>query len=186
MGSGDSLRELSRPIVLVGLMGAGKTTVGRRLARRLGWPFRDADHAVEQAAGRTVAEIFEDFGETAFRDGERKVIARLIEEEPRMVLALGGGAFVDPDTRALVKARALSIWLKADLDTLMGRVSRRDTRPLLKADDPRAVMAELMRAREPLYAQADLSIDSDAESHEVTVQSIVTALQARLREDAAP
>ncbi|MCR9268274.1 MAG: shikimate kinase, partial [Alphaproteobacteria bacterium] len=132
-----------RSIVLIGLMGVGKTTVGRRLSKALGLKFRDADEEVEKAAGRSVAEIFKDFGEAAFRDGERKVIARLLEEPP-MVLALGGGAFVDPDTRAKVLNQAVSVWLKADVDTLMNRVSRRDTRPLLQDPNPRAVLERLL------------------------------------------
>jgi len=178
MGAGQRNTTSERPIVLVGLMGAGKTTVGRRLAKRLGRPFHDADEEVEAAAGRTVAEIFEDFGEAAFRDGERKVIARLIEDHPKMVLALGGGAFVDAETRSLLKARALSIWLKADLDTLMQRVSKRDTRPLLQTEDPRAVMRNLMQTRETAYAEADLHVASDADSHEMTVETVLDALAA--------
>ncbi|TRO92652.1 shikimate kinase [Glycocaulis profundi] len=166
----------SRTIVLVGLMGAGKTTVGRRLAKLMDRPFKDADHEVERAAGRSVSEIFADFGEAAFRDGERKVISRLLEEDRPLVLALGGGAFADPATRALVKDRAVSVWLKADLDTLMDRVSRKDTRPLLQTEDPRAVMAELMERRAPAYAEADIHVGSDSKSHDATARSILSAL----------
>ena len=172
--------RLDRPVVLVGLMGAGKTTVGRRLARRLELAFKDADAEIESAAGRTVAEIFEDFGEAGFRDGERRVIARLLSDGGPMVLALGGGAFVDADTRALAKDRAVTVWLKADLDTLMERVSRRDDRPLLRADDPRAVMADLMERRAPFYAEADITVDVDDASHDATASRIVEALEGHL------
>jgi shikimate kinase len=166
------------PITLVGLMGVGKTTIGRRLAARLGRPFLDADAEVEAAAGRTVAEIFADFGETAFRDGERKVIARLLEKPKPVVLALGGGAFMDPDTRALIKARAISVWLRADLDTLYERVMRKPgQRPLLETDDPRAVLERLHAERAPVYAQADITVDSDASSHDTTVARLVEALE---------
>jgi len=165
-----------RSIVLVGLMGAGKTTVGRRLAAALDLPFLDADAEIERAADRPVAEIFSDFGETAFRDGERRVIARLLEE-PQAVIALGGGAFVNDDTRKMVRQKAISVWLKADLDTLMERVSRRDTRPLLQTDDPRAVMADLMAKRESAYAQADLQISGDSGPHATAVERILDGLK---------
>ncbi|MCR9129469.1 MAG: shikimate kinase [Alphaproteobacteria bacterium] len=168
-----------RPITLVGLMGVGKTTIGRRLASRLSRPFLDADAEVESAAGRTVAEIFADFGEAAFRDGERKVIARLLDEPKPVVLALGGGAFMDPDTRALIKERAISVWLKADVDTLFERVMRKPgQRPLLETEDPRAVLERLHAERAPVYAQADIVVDSDAASHDTTVQRLIDALQA--------
>jgi len=132
--------------VLVGLMGAGKSTVGRRLAAALGHPFIDADAEIEKAAGRSVADIFETYGEEAFRSGERRVIARLLDSSP-VVLATGGGAFMDEETRALVKERAVSIWLRADIDVLMKRVSKRDTRPLLRVEDPRKVMEKLIEER---------------------------------------
>ncbi|MEE2526059.1 shikimate kinase [Hyphobacterium sp. HN65] len=164
-----------RPIVLVGLMGAGKTTVGRRLAAALELPFKDADEEIEKAADRPVADIFSDFGEAAFRDGERRVIARLLEEG-QAVLALGGGAFVNDETRKLVREKAISIWLKADLDTLMERVSRRDNRPLLRTDNPRAVMAELMAKREAAYAEADIQIEGDQGPHATAVERILEAL----------
>lgn len=180
MAETDPLLRLDRSIVLVGLMGAGKTTIGRRLARRLNLAFFDADEEIEAAAGRTVSEIFADFGEAAFRDGERKVIARLLTEGPRKVLALGGGALMSDDTRALVKAQALSIWLRADLDTLMERVSRKNTRPLLETDDPRAVMVDLMERREPVYAEADLTVDVSRDTHDVTAARLVEALKAHL------
>ncbi|WP_019961158.1 shikimate kinase [Woodsholea maritima] len=178
MSQTTEILHLPQTLVLVGLMGVGKTTVGRRLAKRIGRPFKDADIEVERAAGRSVSEIFAEFGEAAFREGERKVIARLLEAPKPMVLALGGGAFVDPTTRALVKDKAISIWLKADLDTLMERVGRRDTRPLLRAEDPRAVMAELMEKRTPAYAEADISVDSTNGSHTTTVDDILVALEA--------
>ena len=137
-----------RTIVLIGLMGVGKTTAGRRLAATLDRPFKDADEEVERAAGRTVSEIFDDFGEVAFRDGERKVIARLLEAPP-MVLALGGGAFVDPATRKLVRDGAVSVWLRADVDTLVRRVTKRDTRPLLRHGDPHSILSALLERRTP-------------------------------------
>lgn len=177
MPASDPLSRLDRSIVLVGLMGAGKTTIGRRLARRLDLPFFDADEEIEAAAGRTVSEIFSDFGEAAFRDGERKVIARLLSEGPRKVLALGGGAFMSEETRALVKGQALSIWLRAELETLMDRVSRRNTRPLLKTEDPRAVMADLMARRAPVYGEADLIVDVDGATHETTAARLLDALR---------
>ena len=167
-----------RSLVLIGLMGVGKTTVGRRLAKALGLKFRDADEEVERAAGRSVSEIFDDFGEAAFREGERKVIARLLEEPP-MVLALGGGAFVDPETRARVKARAVSIWLQADVETLAKRVARRDTRPLLRHEDPKSVLERLLAARTPAYAEADIHVDASGGSHQITLDTILRALDSR-------
>lgn len=167
---------LDRPIALVGLMGAGKTTVGRRLARVLGLGFVDADEEIETSAGRSVSDIFSDFGESAFRDGERKVIARLLEGPPR-VIALGGGAFANDATRALVREKAITVWIKADLDTLMERVSRRDTRPLLKTDDPRSVMAGLMEKREAAYREAAIHVDGADGPHSTTVDNILAALK---------
>lgn len=169
--------SLDRTIVLIGLMGVGKTTVGRRLAQALDWPFKDADEEVEKAAGRTVSEIFDDFGEAGFREGERKVIARLLEQPP-MILALGGGAFMDPETRALVKDKARSIWLQADVATLVQRVGRRDTRPLLRQKDPHAVLTELLEKRTPAYAEAELHIDAAGGSHQKTLNRILDALNA--------
>ncbi len=162
-------------IVLVGLMGAGKTSVGKRLAQRLGAPFVDADDEIARAAGRSVSEIFEDFGEAAFRDGERKVIARLMQGPPG-VLATGGGAWMDPQTRAVVRDKGLSIWLHADLDVLMERVLRRNTRPLLQQASPRRIMQDLIAARCPVYASADIHINSGKGSHEQTLDKIMTAL----------
>lgn len=151
---------LNRPLVLVGLMGAGKSAVGSRLAVRLGIPFIDADAAIEAAAGTTIQDIFDRHGEAAFRDGERRVIARLLSTEPIHVLATGGGAFIDPETRAEVKKSAISVWLRADLEILFRRVSRRGHRPLLKTADPKGTLAALMEARYPVYAEADIIVDS--------------------------
>ena len=168
-----------RTIALVGLMGVGKTSIGRRLAKALGLPFRDADSEIEKAAGRSVADIFAELGETAFRDGERKVIARLLDGRPH-VLATGGGAFVDPATRALLKEHAVVVWLRADLETLVERVGRRDTRPLLKEKDPREVLAALMEKRHGHYAEADITIETGGGPHETAVQAILAALRAWL------
>jgi shikimate kinase len=168
---------IDRTIVLIGMMGAGKTAVGRRLAKALQWPFQDADAAIEEAAGTTISNIFAEIGEASFRAKERQVIARLLSEE-RQVLALGGGAFIDPDTRALVRARALSIWLRADLDTLVRRTSRPNKRPLLAGGDPRRKLAALLRQRTPIYAEADLVVDSGDVSIKIVVDRILKALAA--------
>ena len=165
------------PIVLIGMMGVGKSTVGRRLALRLGLPFVDADEAIENAAGMTIAEIFEKYGEAGFRDGERRVIARLLDEGPR-VIATGGGAFMNDETRALILEKAVAIWLDADIDILVERVSRRDSRPLLKGKNPRQVLLELAEVRNPVYAQAPLHIRSGDGPHEQTVDRIMEALEA--------
>ena len=164
-----------RTIVLVGLMGAGKSKVGRRLALRLGLPFSDSDPEIEAAAGETIEEIFANRGEQVFRDGERRVIARLLAQ-PVQVLATGGGAFMDPMTRSLIGRRGVSLWLRADLDTLVARVLRRNDRPLLKRGDPRVILGELMQRRHPIYAEADLTVDSGAGSPEVTVNRLIAAL----------
>jgi shikimate kinase len=168
-----------RTVALVGLMGAGKTTVGRRLAQALQLPFADADEAIVEAAGQSIEEIFAQRGECEFRRGERQVISRLLDGPPH-VLATGGGAFIDPRTRALMKERAISIWLKAPLDVLMKRVSKRDTRPLLKEDDPQAVMRRLLAEREPFYAEADITIETGAGPHNTAVLAIIEALRAHL------
>jgi len=170
-------RIRKRSIVLVGLMGAGKTTVGRRLADALDMPFTDADHEIEDAAGLTVSEIFEKYGEDHFRDGERKVIARLIEGEP-CVLATGGGAFMNDETRALIKAKAVSVWLKAELELLLERVLRRDTRPLLKTGDPRDILGRLMDERYPVYSEADVVVESGEGPHGRVVGAIIKSLAA--------
>ena len=167
----------SRSIVLVGLMGAGKSKIGRRLAARLDLPFFDSDPEIEAAAGETIEEIFANRGEGVFRAGERRVIARLLAQ-PVHVLATGGGAFMDPATRALVARRAVSLWLRADLEVLVMRVSRRSNRPLLQEGDPRAILAELIERRHPVYAEADVVVDSGAGSPEATVTRAVAALAA--------
>jgi shikimate kinase len=169
-----------RPIVLVGLMGSGKTTVGKRLAARLHWPFVDADAEIEAAAQMPISEIFARFGEAHFRDGERRVIARLMEgnrgKVPARVIATGGGAFVDPDTRALILAEATAIWLDASIDTLAARVAKRNTRPLLVGKDPKLVLTELLEKRAPCYRQAPIHIVSANGPHEDTVNAILDAL----------
>jgi shikimate kinase len=172
---------LRRTVALVGLMGAGKSAVGRRLAKVLGADFADADELIVAAAGMSIPDIFEKYGEPEFRDLERRVIARVLEGPP-LVLALGGGAFIDPQTRDHVKRRALSVWLRADLDTLVGRTMRKKgTRPLLAQGDPRAVLAQLMERRHPIYAEADHVVDSD----EQPAESVVARILMLLRADAA-
>lgn len=168
-------RAALRPVTLVGLMGAGKTTVGRRLAARLGLPFVDADAEIEAASGLAISEIFERFGEAHFRDGERRVIARLIDGAPK-VIATGGGAFVQADTRALILEKTLAVWLDADVATLVERVARRNHRPLLQGKDPAAVLADLAAVRNPLYAQAPIRIGSRQTPHDMTVVTIIAAL----------
>ena len=165
-----------RSIVLVGLMGAGKTSIGKRLAARLQLKFRDADREIEEAAGKTITEIFADHGESYFREGERKVIERLLNNGPQ-VLATGGGAFIDENTRASIAESGISVWLNADLDVLLERVSRRSHRPLLHTDDPAAVMRRLIDERYPVYRQADVVVKSRAVPHEVIVDEIIEALR---------
>ena len=162
-------------IVLVGLMGAGKTTVGRRLAEKLSLAFVDADHEIELAAGQTIPEIFAQHGEAYFRDGERKVIARLLENGAQ-VLATGGGAYMNAETRATIKRTAIAIWLRADFDLLMSRVRRRSNRPLLQNDDPETVMRKLIAERYPVYAEADITVDSRDVAHTSIVNSIIRSL----------
>ena len=162
-------------IVLVGLMGCGKSAIGRRLAACLKLPFVDADDEIEKAAGKTIGEIFEDHGEAEFREGERKVIARLLAGGPQ-VLATGGGAYMDAETRARIAEKGISVWLKADLSVLMRRVSRRDNRPLLKTGKPSAVMARLMEERYPTYAKADIVAESRDVPHEQIVSEIAAML----------
>ena len=164
-----------RPLVLVGLMGVGKTTVGRRLAGRLRLPFVDADHEIEAAAKLSIAEIFDRFGEPYFRDGERRVIARLMDGRPK-VIATGGGAFINDATRALILRDATAIWLDASVDVLVDRVRRRDTRPLLRDRDPAEVLGDLARVRNPVYAQAPIHIASHRTPHDATVSAILEAV----------
>jgi len=166
---------IDRSIVLVGMMGAGKTVIGRRLAKGLGWPFQDADAAIEAAAGTSIANIFAEIGEPAFRVKERQVIARLLRGE-RAVVALGGGAFMDPDTRALIRETGRSIWLRAELDVLVRRTARLKKRPLLAGGDPRATLARLLEQRAPVYAQADLVVDSGKGPVGAVVAQVLDAL----------
>ncbi len=164
-----------RPVVLVGLMGAGKSSVGRRLAAALDLPFKDADTEIEIASNLSVPEFFEKHGEAAFRDGERKVIARLLEG-PQHILATGGGAYMDAQTRDLIARKACSVWLRADLDTLLKRCLKRNTRPLLKTGNPRDILADLMEKRYPVYEEADIIVESADGPHELVVSNIVKAL----------
>lgn len=165
-----------RTIVLVGLMGVGKTTIGRRLANRLGIPFVDADHEIENAAGLSIPEIFERFGEAHFRDGERRVIARLIDGQPKVV-ATGGGAFMNDATRALILEQAVAVWIDADINILADRVGRRDNRPLLRGKDARQVLTELAAVRNPVYAAAPVHVRSEPAPHDTTVEMILEKLK---------
>jgi len=165
-----------KPIVLVGLMGVGKSTVGRRLAHRMRLPFVDADNEIERAAGMTIAEMFERFGEAHFRDGERRVIARLIDGNPK-VIATGGGAFINEETRALILEHGLAVWLDAAPAVLAERVGRRDHRPLLRGKDAKAVLTELAAIRNPFYAMAPVHIVSQQAPHEATVNAILEAIR---------
>ncbi len=164
-----------RPIVLVGMMGAGKTTVGRRLAERLGLEFHDADEEIEKAAGMSVADLFLEHGEESFRRGEAQVIGRLLSGPPH-VLATGGGAILLAETRRLIKEQAWSVWIKADVEVLLKRATRRKTRPLLKDGDPRETLSRLLKTRQPFYAEADLVIESQPGPHTRTVDAIIAGL----------
>jgi len=179
-----SAEARARNIVLVGLMGAGKSCIGRRLAARLDLDFLDADSEIEKAAGCTIQEIFDRHGEAAFRDGERRVIERLLGEGPR-VIATGGGAFMDPRTRAAIRASAISVWLRADLNLLVRRTARRHHRPLLRQGKPRDILANLMALRYPVYAEADLTVDSQDGPPEDTVERVVGALAELTRDQGA-
>lgn len=163
-------------IVLVGLMGAGKSCVGRRVAQSLGVPFVDADAEVEEAAGCSIADIFEKYGEDAFRDGERRVIARLLDG-PVSVIATGGGAFIDDQTRALIHDKGLSVWLRADLDTLVARTSGRSHRPLLNAGDPKEILADLIKTRYPIYETADVTVETGPDSVHATCKRVLDAIE---------
>jgi shikimate kinase len=173
---------IDRPIVLVGLMGAGKSTVGRRLARRLGLPFVDSDVAIEEASGSKTAELFERYGERDFRDGERRLVARLVDGEVR-VIATGGGAFNDPRTREILNQRAITIWLDAPVDVLTERTSRRNNRPLLKTGDPAEILSRLAAERRAFYEEAQIHIRSSGDgAHGDVVEAIVSALSKYLTE----
>lgn len=177
--------KLPRTIALVGLMGAGKSCIGRHLAAALDLPFVDADKEIEAAAGCSVQDIFNEHGEAAFRAGERRVIARLLDQ-PTVVLATGGGAFMDTDTRALIRERAISVWLRADLELLLRRTGRRNTRPLLKRGDPRQILSDLIEQRHPVYAEADVVVDSVDGPPEMTLARVMESIRRYLRDhDAA-
>jgi len=169
----------TRSIVMIGLMGCGKTSVGRRTAHQLGLPFVDADEAIEQAAGKTIKEIFDDHGEAYFRDGERRVIARLLRSPPQ-VLATGGGAYLNPETRARIAETGVAVWLKAELPVLMRRVMKRTNRPLLRSADPEAVMRNFMEVRYPIYAEAPVVVESRDISHDAMAAQVINALAAYL------
>jgi len=168
-----------RSIVLVGMMGAGKSSVGRKLASRLGLAFVDADSKIEEAAGMSIPDIFETRGEAEFRSGEARVIARLLDGGPQ-VLATGGGAFMNSDTRTLIRTKAMSVWLKADFDVLMKRIKRRSDRPMLKTADPAATLKHLMDVRYPVYAEADVTVESREVVHEVIVEEILDRLRSAM------
>ena len=175
---GPAAMKPERSIVIVGMPGSGKSSVGRKLAARFGIPFSDADDEIEAAAGMRIDQIFERFGEVEFRKGEQRVIARLLEQ-PIHVLATGGGAFMDSATRALIRVKAVSVWLRADLATLLERTSRRDDRPLLKQGAPGEVLTRLLAERAPVYAEADITVDSDNRPAEETVDRVIQALRVR-------
>ncbi|MDD3181239.1 MAG: shikimate kinase [Alphaproteobacteria bacterium] len=167
---------LPKSIVLIGMPGSGKSTIGRKIASHLGLPFVDSDHEVETAANMSISQIFEKLGEPAFRDGERKVIARLLSGPP-IILSTGGGAFMNDQTRQLIQKQALSIWLQATLDTLVERTSRTDDRPLLQNGNPKTILSNLMSVREPIYSQADLTVVSQNVSVETTAQHVLAAIK---------
>ena len=182
----DSSSPLSVPrtVALVGLMGAGKSAIGKRLALRLGLPFVDADDEIERAAGCSIAEFFERFGETEFRAGERRVISRLLAG-PQLVLSTGGGAYMDTETRTLMRKHAITVWLRADLEVLYERVRKRTHRPLLRQGDPKDILARLIDQRYPVYAQADLVVESTAQPPDVTTDQVLDALRRHLEPQAA-
>lgn len=181
--SGEALAaRLGRSVVLVGLMGCGKSCVGRRLAARMHVPFIDSDAEFEAASGCTISDYFARYGEPAFREGERKVIQRLLEG-PQCVLATGGGAFIDPTTRARIKENGRSIWLRASLDLLIKRTQGRDHRPLLKTGDPREILGRLMEVRYPVYAEADIIVDTTDEPPDITVDLVADSLARSLEQN---
>ena len=175
----DLSKRLDRPVVLVGLMGVGKSTVGRRLAKRLALPFVDSDSEIEDAAGYSAAEVFERYGEQDFRDGERRLVARLIDGEIR-VIATGGGAYVDSRTRELLNERAITVWLDAPVEILAERTARRDTRPLLKNGDPKGTLERLSEERRPSYQEAHIHVKSGDGAHKDVVEAIIQAIEAHL------
>lgn len=170
---------LPKSLVLVGMMGAGKSSIGWRLAKKLGIPFHDSDQEVERAAGCTVADIFETWGEKAFKDAERRVVKRLLGETTQ-IISTGDGAFIDPETRDLIKKNAISLWLRADPDILYERVTRRDTRPILFDGDPKTILEEMVDKRYPIYGEADLTVDSNDDAHEATVNRLVQVLKEHI------
>ncbi|PWL19599.1 shikimate kinase [Falsochrobactrum shanghaiense] len=182
----ETVRQLldTKVVVLVGLMGAGKSTVGRKVATMLGLPFRDVDNEIEAVSRMTIPELFETYGEEEFRDLERRVILRLLDDGP-MVLATGGGAYMNAETRAAIAQAGVSIWLNAELDVLMDRVSRRQNRPLLKNDDPRGVMERLMKERYPVYALADLHVMTRDDKKEVIAAELIDVLIGHLEKERA-
>lgn len=169
----------TRSIVMIGMMGAGKSSIGRRVAKKLDLPFVDADNEIEVAAGMTITEIFEQHGEPYFRAGEARVLARLLEQGPQ-VLATGGGAFMNPATRVLIRSKGISVWLRAEPDVLMRRIRRRSDRPLLHTDDPEATLNRLIEERYPVYAEADITLQSRDVPHEVIVDEIIAAVTEQL------
>jgi shikimate kinase len=175
--------HLTKSISLVGLMGCGKTTIGVRLARRLNIPFVDSDHEIEAAAGHTVSEIFEKFGEEDFRKGERRVINRLISEEKKIILSTGGGAFMDPITRSRLKKKSIVIWLKADVELLVERTSRRNSRPLLLSGDPNEILEKLIKERYPIYNEAQIMVESGQGPHDKVVNDIIWKLNKYLAKE---
>jgi shikimate kinase len=184
-GSADGMPSIDRPVVLVGLMGAGKSCVGRKLAESLGLPFRDSDNEVEEAAGCEVRDIFQVYGEPAFRDCERRVIQRLLQEGPS-IIATGGGAFMDPETRDDVKRHAISMWLRADPEVLYQRTKRAKNRPLLDNADPLATLKDLAGKRYPVYAEADITIETGNEGLDKTLQKVIDALRGNTTADPKP
>lgn len=173
-----------RSLVLVGMMGAGKSSIGRKLASKLGLPFVDADMEIEQAAGMSISDIFAKHGEPYFRAGEARVIARLLDGGPQ-VLATGGGAFMNSESRAAIRAKGISVWLKADFDVLMRRIKRRSDRPMLKTDDPAETLKRLLKERDPVYAEADVTVHSREVPHEIIIAEILAALAPRLQSNPA-
>jgi shikimate kinase len=169
----------SRSLVLVGMMGAGKSSIGRKLAQRLNLPFVDADTEVERAAGMSITEIFAKHGEPYFRAGEARVIARLLDSGPQ-VLATGGGAFMNPQSREAIRAKGISVWLKAEYEVLMKRIKRRNDRPMLKTDDPGETLRRLLLERDPVYAEADITVHSRDVPHETIISEIIAAVEPRL------